>query len=106
MIWDDNILHPGGAAGAARAGSLSPPSLSRSVPPQPEDCAGAVEGTAQEVGHRSCGQGQVGDSACGACLFGVLCYGGRPGALGSQSLATNHSMHIYSINILSVGLWQ
>lgn len=43
MIWDDNILCPGRTVGAARAGSPSPPSLSGSVPPQPEDGAGAVE---------------------------------------------------------------
>lgn len=97
--------------GAAGAGSSSPPdSLSPSVTlcwsvlPKPEDGAEGVEGTAQEVGHgRICGQEEAGDSACDACLFGALCSGGRPGALGSQCLAANHSIHIYSINILSVG---
>ena len=33
MIWDDNILYPGRAMGTARAGSPSPPSLSRQFRP-------------------------------------------------------------------------
>lgn len=63
-----------------------------------------MEDMAQEVGHRRiCGPEAAVDSECGACLLGALSYSGRLGAPGFQCLAANHSIHIYAINILSVG---